>query len=134
VQPLGSLNLAVATQRVKEIFPGDEPEPVAKPSLPAVVEEPTNELAIVCFALRSRQLAADFQTNIWSRSRTRTIWDATKVWIPTPSPSTRAPRASLAPHIPDAARAIPCPTPALLARSRLQSHCSIFIHSTITIK
>ena len=51
--------MAVATQRVKEIFPGDEPEPAAKPSLPAVVEEPTNELAIVCFALRSRQLAAD---------------------------------------------------------------------------
>ena len=63
MQPLGSLNLAVATQHVKEIFPGDEPEPAAKPRLPAVVEEPTNELAIGCFALRSRhQLAADFQT------------------------------------------------------------------------
>ena len=27
------------------------------------------------------------QTNIWSRSRTRTRWDATKVCIPTPSPA-----------------------------------------------
>ena len=41
--------MAVATQRVNKIFPGDEPEPAAKPRVPAVVEEPTNELAVFCF-------------------------------------------------------------------------------------